>query len=46
MTESTQRQKILWILGTILVLAMIGLALNFVVARAEAILLRWKGEAT
>jgi NitT/TauT family transport system permease protein len=34
------------VLGTILVLAMIGLALNFVVARAEAILLRWKGEAT
>jgi NitT/TauT family transport system permease protein len=34
------------VLGTILVLAMIGLALNFVVARAEALLLRWKGEAT
>lgn len=34
------------VLGTILVLAMIGLALNFVVARAEAMLLRWKGETT
>lgn len=33
------------VLGTILVLAMIGLSLNFVVARAEASLLRWKGEA-
>ena len=32
------------VLGTILVLAMIGLALNFVVARAEAALLKWKGE--
>ncbi len=34
------------VLGTILVLAMIGLGLNFVVVRAEAVLLRWKGEAT
>lgn len=34
------------VLGTILVLAMIGLSLNFVVARAEASLLRWKGEAS
>lgn len=34
------------VLGTILVLAMIGLALNFFVARAEALLLRWKGEVT
>ncbi len=33
------------LLGTILVLAMIGLMLNFVVARAEAVLLRWKGDA-
>ncbi|WP_422001321.1 ABC transporter permease [Reyranella sp.] len=33
------------VLGTILVLAMIGLGLNFVVVRAEALLLRWKGEA-
>lgn len=33
------------VLGTILVLAMIGLSLNFVVARAEASLLKWKGEA-
>ncbi|MCW5737847.1 MAG: ABC transporter permease [Enhydrobacter sp.] len=34
------------VLGTILVLAMIGLALNFIVARAEAMLLRWKGDVT
>jgi NitT/TauT family transport system permease protein len=32
------------VLGTILVLAMIGLMLNFVVVRAEAILLKWKGD--
>ena len=32
------------VLGTILVLAMIGLALNFVVAQAESRLLRWKGD--
>jgi NitT/TauT family transport system permease protein len=32
------------VLGTILVLAMIGLALNFAVARAEDRLLRWKRE--
>lgn len=32
------------VLGTILVLAMIGLLLNFVVAWAETSLLRWKGE--
>jgi NitT/TauT family transport system permease protein len=32
------------VLGTILVLAMIGLGLNFVVVRAESMLLRWKGE--
>jgi NitT/TauT family transport system permease protein len=34
------------VLGTILVLAMIGLGLNFVVVRAESMLLRWKGEPT
>ena len=34
------------VLGTILVLAMIGLALNFLVARAEQWLLRWRGEST
>lgn len=34
------------LLGTILVLAVIGLSLNFVVARAEAVLLRWKGDAS
>lgn len=34
------------VLGTILVLAMIGLVLNFVVVRAEAVLLKWKGEPT
>lgn len=34
------------LLGTILVLAVIGLSLNFAVARAEAILLRWKGDAS
>ena len=32
------------VLGTILVLATIGLALNFVVAQAESRLLRWKGD--
>lgn len=32
------------VLGTILVLAMIGLMLNFAVVRAEAILLKWKGD--
>ncbi len=32
------------VLGTILVLAMIGLALNFVVARTESALLKWKGD--
>jgi NitT/TauT family transport system permease protein len=34
------------VLGTILVLAVIGLALNFIVAQAEARLLRWKGDMT
>jgi NitT/TauT family transport system permease protein len=34
------------VLGTILVLAMIGLGLNFIVVRAESVLLRWKGEPT
>lgn len=34
------------VLGTILVLAVIGLVLNFVVVQAEAILLKWKGEPT
>jgi NitT/TauT family transport system permease protein len=34
------------VLGTILVLAVIGLALNFLVVRAEALLLRWKGGPT
>jgi len=34
------------VLGTILVLAVIGLTLNFAVVRAESILLRWKGDAT
>ncbi|MPZ30452.1 MAG: ABC transporter permease subunit [Rhodospirillales bacterium] len=33
------------VLGTILVLAMIGLMLNFVVVRAESMLLKWKGDA-
>lgn len=34
------------VLGTILVLAVIGLMLNFLVVRAEAVLLRWKGGPT
>jgi NitT/TauT family transport system permease protein len=34
------------VLGTIMVLAVIGLALNFLVVRAESMLLRWKGEPT
>jgi NitT/TauT family transport system permease protein len=34
------------VLGTILVLAIIGLALNFVVVRAESLLLKWKGDTT
>ncbi|WP_395711585.1 ABC transporter permease [Reyranella sp.] len=33
------------VLGTILVLAVIGLTLNFAVVRAESVLLRWKGDA-
>lgn len=33
------------VLGTILVLAMIGLMLNLVVVRAESMLLKWKGDA-
>lgn len=32
------------VLGTILVLAIIGLILNFAVVRAEAVLLKWKGD--
>ena len=32
------------VLGTILVLAMIGLMLNFIVVRAEAVLLKWRGD--
>lgn len=32
------------VLGTILVLAMIGLALNYAVSRAETALLKWKGD--
>jgi NitT/TauT family transport system permease protein len=32
------------VLGTILVLAMIGLVLNYAVSRAEAALLKWKGD--
>ncbi len=32
------------VLGTILILAMIGLMLNFVVVRAEAALLKWRGD--
>lgn len=34
------------VLGTILVLAVIGLMLNFLVVRAESVLLRWKGGPT
>lgn len=34
------------LIGTILVLAVIGLSLNFIVARAEALLLRWKGDVS
>ena len=33
------------VLGTILVLAMIGLVLNYAVTYAEGILLKWKGDA-